>query len=394
MRLTAALAAVAAALLGAPLTAGAAPPEPPRNLPAAGWQLVDESSGDVLAAREAHRAMPIASATKLMTAFITLRMLEPGDVVTAPEYPASPLESLMGLQPGEQVSVRDMLYGLLLASGNDAAYALALRVSGSLPDFVREMNRTAARLGLRDTSYVDPIGLGEGNVSSAGDLNRLATRLRQDPLFRRIVDTPRITLRLADGPTRIVNRNTLVLDYPFVNGIKTGTTVAAGWVLVASARRRGVGLVSAVLGAPGEQARDRATLKLLRFGGSLYRMRTLVAPAESLATLPLDEERGQLPLVAANAVRAVARADQRPMVEFEPPAAPAGAIVRGQPFGTATVTLDGREVAEVEVVAGRTVAAASSPGAPAGAIAVAGVVLAAVAFGMWRAVRTGRLPRR
>jgi D-alanyl-D-alanine carboxypeptidase (penicillin-binding protein 5/6) len=354
---------VACAALLAGAGPSAAAPKPPDSLPATNWLLVDESTGDVLAERGADAPRPIASATKLMTAFIALRELSPADEVTAPQYEAVPAESLMGLDAGEVVSVRDLLYGLLLASGNDAAAALAIRVSGSVPDFVAEMNRAARRLGLAETRYTDPIGLDGGNVSSARDLASLATRLRADPLFRRIVDTPRITVGNPPERHRLVNRNTLVLEEPFVNGVKTGTTIAAGYVLVGSGKRRGVELLSAVLGALSEAARDEATLALLDYGFSLYRERALVTAGERIATLDLGE-RGRLPLVADAALESVARRDQDIEVDYPEPAPPDGAVARGQRFGTAIVSLDGERVGGVAVVAGRTVAAPRDTGLP------------------------------
>jgi D-alanyl-D-alanine carboxypeptidase len=330
---------------------------------------------------------PIASATKLMTAFIALRELRPSDEVTAPDYAAGAAESLMGLEAGEVASVRDLLYGLLVASGNDAASALAIRVSGSEPDFVAAMNATAARLGLDDTTYTDPIGLDGGNVSSARDLIDLTIRLRREPLFRKIVDTPRITLGAGPDRHRLTNRNTLVLEEPFVDGVKTGTTLAAGYVLVASGERKSVELVSALLGAPGEEPRDEATLELLDYGHALYRARALVTEGERIASLALGDGRGRLPLVAAGPVMAVARADQETEVRYEPPAPPGGAVTRGQGFGTATVLLDGREAGEVAVVAARDVAAPPDEGLPtwawivfagAGAVAFALVTAAVV----------------
>jgi serine-type D-Ala-D-Ala carboxypeptidase (penicillin-binding protein 5/6) len=339
-------------------------------------------------------ARPIASATKLMTALIALRRLRPGDEVTAPDYLAGPTESLMGLEAGEAVSVRDLLYGLLLESGNDAAVALAIRVSGSVPDFVALMNDHAARIGLDETTYTDPIGLDGGNVSSARDLVTLAMRLRRESLFRRIVDTPRITVGVAPNEHQLVNRNTLVLEEPFVDGIKTGTTLAAGYVLVASGERQGVELVSAVLGAPGEAERDEATLELLDYGNSLYRDRTLVAEGERIATLTLSEGRGPLPLVADSALAAVARKDQQVEVEFDPPAPPDGAVARGEPFGSGTVTLDGRDVGEVEVVAARTVAAPDETGLPSWAVLVfAGAGVVALGFATAAVVVARRPPR-
>jgi D-alanyl-D-alanine carboxypeptidase (penicillin-binding protein 5/6) len=368
-------------LLLLPASARAAA-DPPADLPADGWLLVDEASGDVLAENDADAARPIASATKLMTAYLVLRRLDLHDEVTAPAYAAVPGESLMGLRAGEVVSVRDLLYGLLMASGNDAAMALALRVSGSAPDFVALMNRTASRLGLGQTNYVDPIGLDGGNVSSARDLASLATRLREDRVFRRIVDTERITVGGGEDEHRLTNRNTLVLEEPFVSGIKTGTTLAAGYVLVGSAEQRGIGLVSAVLGAPGEAERDAATLELLDYGFSLYRNRTLVARGERVAAVNLGEDRGRLALVADSGVDAVARADQEVEVDYATPEPPDGAVARGESFGTAIVSLDGAEVGEVPVVAARTVAAPEETGLPDWAwivFAVAGAIALALA---------------
>lgn len=336
----------------------------------------------MLAERNPDDAQPIASATKLMTAYLALRKLHPDDEVTAPEYAAGPAESLMGLEAGEVVSVRDLLYGLLVASGNDAATALAIRVSGSVSDFVTAMNAAATRLGLDETTYTDPIGLDGGNVSSARDLVDLTIRLRRDALFRRIADTPRITLGAGSDRRRLTNRNTLVLEEPFVDGVKTGTTLAAGYVLVASGERKGVELVSALLGAPGEDSRDMATLELLDYGHSLYRERALVADGERIASLALTEGRGRLPLVASEAVMAIARGDQEVEVRYEPPAPPDGAVERGQRFGAATVLLDGREAAEVSVVAARAVAAPPDDGLPAWAwivFAAAGAVALALA---------------
>ncbi len=374
--------------------ASAAAPEPPSDLPATNWLLVEEGSGDVLAERDADVPRPVASATKLMTAFIALRELSPGEPVTAPEYAAGSAESLMGLEAGEVVSVRDLLYGLLLASGNDAAVALAIRVSGSVPDFVTRMNGVAARLGLDETAYIDPIGLDGGNVSSARDLVTLATRLRREALFRKIVDTPRITVGAGADSHELVNRNTLVLEEPFVDGIKTGTTLAAGYVLVGSGERRGVELVSAVLGAPGEAERDAATLELLDYGFSLYRERTLVASGERIASLTLSEGRGRLPLVADEGFELVARADQPVDIEYDPPPSPDGAVARGQAFGTATVALDGREVGEVAVVAARAVAAPAETGLPTWAwVAFAGAGLVALALATTAIVVARRPPQ-
>ena len=257
--------------------APAAAPKPPASLPATSWILVDAESGDVLAAHDPTTAYPIASATKLMTYYVAAEQLrpEPGDR-RRPVRPGA-RRVARGPRAGRHGDdVRDALYGLMVPSGNDAALTLALAVSGSESDFVSRMNAAADELGLAETEYLDPIGLNSGNVSSARDLVDLAIELREQDLFREIVDTPRITLRSTAEPIRIENRNALVLEEPFIDGIKTGTTVEAGYVLVGSGTQNGRRASSrSVLGSPDEASRDSATLELMDYGFSLYGERQL-----------------------------------------------------------------------------------------------------------------------
>ena len=316
---------------------------------------MDPDSDDVLAARDKEVSYPIASATKLMTYYVAAGELKPGREVVAAPYDFEPGESLAGFEPGDTLTARDALFGLMVPSGNDAALTLALAVSGSESDFVARMNAEAEDLGLTETDYVDSIGLGEGNASSARDLADLATELQRQRLFRQIVDTPRTTLRSTEKPLRIVNRNDLVLEEPFIDGIKTGTTLEAGYVLVASGTRKGFGLTSVVLGSPDEASRDAATLKLLDYGFSLYERRALVRKGERLGFAPLAGG-GRLPLEAASSVERVARADQEVEVkleEIDPVALP---VARGDSIGVAAVRLDGRDIGRVDAVAARDVA--------------------------------------
>src|SRR5690348_13208523 len=136
--------------------ATAAPAGGPPPIEAKAWIVVDARSGDVLASHAAQRHLPIASTTKLMTAFVAMQELPLGKVVRAAPYSPIYGESLLGLKTGERVSVRDLLYGLILVSGNDAAHTLAVRAAGSQPRFVAQMNRHAAALGLADTHYANP----------------------------------------------------------------------------------------------------------------------------------------------------------------------------------------------------------------------------------------------
>lgn len=136
---------------------------------------------------------------------MVLHELRLNRIVRAAPYHASYGESLLGLAPGQRISVRDLLYGMVLVSGNDAAYALALAAGGSERHFVRQMNRQAVALGLTDTHYANPIGLDQpGNYSSARDLTTLARRLLRLPAFARIADSRSATLRSLRPPRRIV----------------------------------------------------------------------------------------------------------------------------------------------------------------------------------------------
>ncbi|MGI9021591.1 MAG: D-alanyl-D-alanine carboxypeptidase family protein [Solirubrobacterales bacterium] len=350
--------AAALALLAAP--AHGAEGEPPRP-DAASWVVVDAADGDVLAARAPHRDLPMASTTKLMTALLARRELELDDIVTAAPYDAGAAESLMGLRAGESVSVHDLLYGLLLASGNDAAQTLAVAVSGSEDAFVAAMNRAAARLGLDETSYENPIGFDAvGQFTTVTDLTELAIELRADPFLRRVVDTAEITLTEGEKTRRVANRNNLVRELPFVSGVKTGYTDGAGYVLVGSATRGEVSVVSALIGAPSEEARDDGTLELLRYGLSLYRKERVLAAGELLGEAGILDRDVTVPLEASRAVGLTVRRDEQVEVRAEGvPVAVEGPIARGDQLGDAVITVDGAEEARVPLVATRSEDAAS-----------------------------------
>ena len=289
-----------------------------------------------------------------MTAFVAREELDLNETVVAPAYVPSTAESLLGLEEGERIKVRDLLYGLILASGNDAAVALATAAGGSVDTFVRQMNRTAQRLDLDDTSYANPIGLdAPDNFSSARDLVDLTLELRERRVFRKIFDTPETVLESGARPRTVANRNTLVRTVPYVNGVKTGYTLGAGNVLVGSAERDGIQLVSAVLGAPTESERDAATLELLNYGFSLSRLAGVLRARERVATASVRWQDERMPLVAERPVRVTVRRDQRVDVAVAAPDEVEGAVRRGERQGSATVTVDGELAQRVALVAAR-----------------------------------------
>jgi D-alanyl-D-alanine carboxypeptidase (penicillin-binding protein 5/6) len=228
--------------------------------------LVDAKTGRVLWGLHAHQRRQVASTTKIMTALLALRKLQPHDIVTVDHtVPRVPLVR-EGLRAGERVEAWKLFYSLLLFSGNDDALALAIATDGDKWTFVRSMNAEAQKLGLRDTHFASPSGVVDAdNYSSAWDLAALSRVAMRNERFRRIVRT-RIEHVKWSAPTFAkiyINNNRLLGTYAGANGIKTGYTNKAGPCLVASATRGGVSLIAVVLDSPNMYA---DATRLLDFG--------------------------------------------------------------------------------------------------------------------------------
>ena len=356
----AALLAVVLLVLAVAGPAGAATSRPPAvRAPAA--ILVEPATGDIVYQRNAHQRRPIASTTKLMTALVTLERASLDDVMTTVPYHGLPAESVAGFRAGEKVTVRDLLRALLITSANDAAATLAQRVAGSRSAFVKLMNARARQLELTDTHYDNPIGLdGPGNYSSATDLVKLALILRRNAFFRATTDLPRVTLKSGAHPRTFANRNVLVRNVPAVNGVKTGHTNSAGYLLVGSASRDGVTVVSAVLGDPSEAARDSDSLNLLRYGLDRYHVVTALREGQVLGRAALAHRDRSVDLVAGAGVKRTARRGDKLVVRTQgAPAEIDGPLPKGARVGTVVVSLRGRTVARVPLVTADPVDAAS-----------------------------------
>lgn len=342
--------AVIVLALGAAAPAPAAAP-PPVNRAAAAI-VVDARDGTMMFAKNPDRKRPIASATKLMTALLTLERAELTDVFTAPAYNANPAESRINLREGERMQVVDLLEALLLESANDAAVTLANGVAGSRPAFVRLMNERATELGLSRTSYANPIGLdAPGSGSSARDLARLSVRLLRNPVFGRIVDMPVAVLESGARRRVVDNRNDLVRRYDFVDGIKTGYTLGAGNVLVGAGRGSGATVVSVVMGEPTEGARDADTLALLRWGLSRFRRAHPLDPEEVVATADIkyrDDDRADL--VPREGFDVTVRSGQRLRHRVSAPGELEGPLAVGKRVGSVTVLLDGKPIKRVALL--------------------------------------------
>jgi serine-type D-Ala-D-Ala carboxypeptidase (penicillin-binding protein 5/6) len=337
------LLALAAFAAAAP-AASAAPACP--QVTATSAVLIDAGTGHVLCEKVADSKRPIASTTKLMTILLALEDAKLSDIVVAPRYRAAVAESVMGLRTGERITVADLIRAAMIYSANDAANALADHLGGgSIDSFVRQMNRRAQQLGLANTHYSNPIGLdAPGNYSTAEDLVKLTIELRKFSFFRRTVRQPKITLQSGARPRTFTNRNNLVgsTASPWVDGVKTGHTLQAGYVLVASGRQHGVSLIAADLGAPSVAARNSDSLTLLRWGYGKYIARQAVARGQVLGPgIPIRYRPGAvLNLVAVRTVhRWVLHG-----THFE-------RVVRGVPSEVEGPIEQGRKLGEVDVYA-------------------------------------------
>ncbi|MDX6697623.1 MAG: hypothetical protein QOE65_1020 [Solirubrobacteraceae bacterium] len=348
LRSAAALAGAATVLVAAAPARAAAPPA----VTAPQAFLLQPQTGDVLLRKDADSPRSVASTTKLMTALIVLERASLDDVYAAVPYDPAPAESRINLHAGERMTVRDLLRALLLESANDAAATLATRLAGSQDAFVAQMNQRARQLGLAATSYANPIGLDDPtNHSSARDLVVLTNRLRRNGFFRRTVALPSAELTSGDHTREIENRNDLVGRVPYVNGVKTGHTNGAGYILVGSATRDGVNVLSAVLGEPSEGARDADTTALLTWGLAQYRRAPLVRRDRVVASARVKyRSEDRVELVPARAVVRIVRNGERPRLTVVAPRELKGPLPQGARAGTLTVRLRGRVVARVALV--------------------------------------------
>jgi serine-type D-Ala-D-Ala carboxypeptidase (penicillin-binding protein 5/6) len=374
------------------------PPTPGPPIEARSWALIDARSGDVLLAHDGRRKLPIASTTKLMTAWVTLKEVPLDKIVRAQPYDPEFGESLMGLRTGQRISIRDLLYGLILRSGNDAANTLAIDVAGSVPRFVALMNRYASALGLQDTHYANPVGLDQkGNYSSARDLAALTQHLLRVPAFAKIADSREAVLRSVRPRRRIKTINELLELAPWTTGVKTGHTFGALYVLVGSGRKDGVELISDVIGADSDEERFEGNLELLEYGFRQYRKRRPVRKGEALANPEIVYSGGELPLRAARTIVAGVRKGQEVEVQVRAPHEVEGPIERGRKLGHVTVFVDGREAGSTALRAGRAVPKASSLDRARAfvenhplAIAVAVFVILMGGVLLWRLLTRGR----
>ena len=328
-----------------PSAAAAAPVPAPPQVNARAWVLVDHFSGRILAQQHADDREPPASLTKLMTAYVVFQALTDGrlkltDLVTISRHAWKAEGSRTFVQVGTQIPVDILLKGMIVQSGNDATIALAEKVGGTEEAFAQMMNEYARRLGMQGSHFVNSDGLpAPDHYTTPRDMATLASALiRQFPQYYGL-----FSLReFMWNNIRQGNRNTLLGKDPSVDGLKTGHTDAAGFCLVSSANRDGMRLVSVVMGAPSERAREEASAALLNYGYTFFesirvktagstvlKPRVYQSAAEFAAVGVPADVYALVPRGQGGSVETVARLDHEPLI------AP---LAAGEKLGSLTVT--------------------------------------------------------
>lgn len=337
------------------------------DLPCQAAILVDLGTGTVLYEKNADEQRAIASITKVMTLLLTFQALEAGrvqltDIVPVSEHAYGMGGSQIWLEPGEQLTLEEMLKAICISSANDAAVAVAEYIGGSEDAFVQQMNDEAARLGMTGTHFENACGLDEtGHLSTARDV---AVMSREMLLHHtEIADYCTIwTDTLRGGETQLVNTNKLLRSYQGITGLKTGTTGGAGVCISASAERDGLGLVAVILGAPSSKDRFDAARTLLDYGFANYQSLTAELPADAPKTLPVArgaEETVELNYTAPGSFLAAKGDDAQLEVRLALPESVEAPVAAGQQLGTVTVLRGGQTLAEYPVAAANDVAALS-----------------------------------
>ncbi|HOB87194.1 MAG TPA: D-alanyl-D-alanine carboxypeptidase family protein [Bacillota bacterium] len=320
--------------------------------------LMDRDSGRVLWRKNEHQRLPMASVTKIMTAIIALEEGREEDLVTVSKEAAQTGGSSIWLEEGEKKTLEELVYGLMLRSGNDAAVAIAEHLAGSVKKFSFLMNRKAREIGAMNTNFINPHGLpDEEHYSTAYDLGLISVYAMQNPRFREIVATPGRTISWPGQPWEryLGNQNRLLEIYPGGDGIKTGWTTAAGRCFAGSATRDGWQLVTVVLNAP--QMWEDAML-LLDYGFNTFKREKMLERGRPVITARVNRGRaakvslvpgrdGYLPLQEGEKERVRCRFQIQE--SYDAP------LKKGEKLGEVQLFLDDEQLGTVDLLAGEDV---------------------------------------
>lgn len=312
--------------------------------------LLDAGTGRVLYEKNADRQALIASTTKIMTALVVCEHCNVLDRMRIPKEAVGIEGSSMYLQEGEVLTVQELLYGLMLHSGNDAAVALAIYCGGTVEGFSQLMNDKAHRLGMTDTHFENPNGLDSpGHYSTARDMAKLAAYAMQNPIFAKTVSTKNVTV----GNRYLRNHNKLLWTLQGADGVKTGFTKAAGRILVSSANRQGRELICVTMNAP-DDWRDHTAL--IEDGFSKFSIYQLVNKGDCLGYTEIaGGTAGTVELLAGSEFSFPLTDEERVKIVINGTDFVYAPVVEGSTAGFAYVLVDESPVGKIPLVFGKTV---------------------------------------
>ncbi|MGC6584472.1 D-alanyl-D-alanine carboxypeptidase family protein [Paenibacillus sp. Dod16] len=322
--------------------------------------LLDADTGTIIYEKNSHDKLPPASITKIMTMLLTMEAIDEGqlqwtDKVRTSDYAASMGGSQIFLEPGEEMTVDEMLKGIAMASGNDASVAVAEKIAGSEEAFVKLMNEKAAELGMKDTHFVNCNGLpAENHYTSAHDIAVMSRELLKYDQITKYTGAYQDYLRKdSEKPFWLVNTNKLVRFYTGADGLKTGYTSEAKFCLSATAKRDGLRAVAVVMGAPDTKTRNNEVSRMFDYAFSQYAMHSIYKPGEVLGIVKV--QKGTVPEISIQAdkdysvlvKKGVKSPDIRHEIQMDPNLkAP---VAAGQVVGKLTVYQGDRVVKEFEL---------------------------------------------
>lgn len=312
--------------------------------------LIDAQTGRVLYEKQAEEKSLIASTTKIMTALVICEQTNVLDRVKIPKEAVGIEGSSMYLKEGEVLTVQELLYGLMLQSGNDAAVALAIYCGGTVEGFTELMNDKAHRLGMTQSHFANPNGLDSpGNYSTARDMGILTAYAMQNPIFAQTVSTKTITI----GERCLRNHNKLLWQLEGANGVKTGYTKAAGRILISSVTRMGRQLIAVTFNAP-DDWQDHKTL--IEDGFSRFTVQKLIRQGQTLGQLELaGGQEASVDLIAAEDFSYSLAQGERVTISLPEAGFAYAPVAEGQEAGFAHILVDGNAVAKVPLVYGATI---------------------------------------